>query len=233
MGQLPAIPLTSPSDPAQASSKKGVPAIAWVGIGCGGLIILATIVGGIIFSKVKNKFDEIVKNPEKAAAEWVVSRNPDLKMVSQDQEAGKMTIRTKDGKELTLSYQDISEGRITMTDSDGNMTRIGSSDLSQVPGWVPKPKDFSDPFSTFQSVAGGEITGLFSLKTSLGTDDLQRFYEDASTALKMPTSSSKSMNANGTCVTTLNHSGGGRSLRVMITEKSGVATQVNTNYSEK
>lgn len=210
-----------------------MPAIAWVGIGCGGLLILAIIAGAIIFSKVKGKFDEFARNPEKAAAEMVVSLNPELEMVSQDEEAGEMTIRTKDGEEKTLSYQDIAEGRITVTDAEGNVTRMGSADLSQVPEWVPRAPDLTDAVSTFHSESGGKVIGQFSGKSPMGGEDLKKFHEDAASALGMGSSSSNSMNANGTAVTTLNFSGGGRSLTVVITEKPGQSAQVNTNYSQE
>lgn len=210
-----------------------MPALAWVGIGCGGLLILAIIAGAIIFSKLKGKIDEFSKNPEKAAAEFVVSMNPELEMVSQDEEAGEMTIRTKDGGEVTLSYQDIAEGKITVTDKDGNKTRIGSADLSQVPEWVPRPPDLTDAVSTFHSEAGGKTIGQFSGKSAMGAGDLSSFHESAASGLGLTTSRSGSTTAGGTTVTTLNFSGGARSLTVVITEKTGEPTQVNTNYSQE
>lgn len=204
-----------------------------MGIGCGGLLLLAIIAGAVIFSKIKGKIDEFAQNPEKAAAEMVVSMNPDLEMISQDEESGEMTIRTKDGKEMTLSYQDIAEGRITMTDSEGNMTRFGSADLSQVPEWVPQAPELTDGVSTFHSEVDGKINGQFSGKTPESAEDLKTFYEGAASDLGLSSSSSKSVNANGINVVTLSFSGGGRSITVVITEQTGKATQVNTNYSEK
>jgi hypothetical protein len=229
MDQPPAMPPTSSPTPA----KKGMPTIAWVGIGCGGLLIIAIIVGSVIFSMLKGKFDDFAKNPEKAGAELVVSMNPDLEMVSQDEEQGEMTIRTKDGKEVTLSYKDISEGRITVEDADGNVTNIGSTDLSVVPAWVPRAPDLSDTISTFHTESGSEINGQFSGKTPATADELKTFYGDAASTLGTSSSSNTSMTANGTTVITLSYSGGGKSMKFVITEKSGSATLVNTNYSEK
>lgn len=225
------MPPPPPTIPAPA--KKGIPAIAWVGIGCGGLIIIAIIAGGFIFSKLKGKFDEFAKNPEKAAAELVVATNPELEMVSQDDESGKMTIRTKDGEEMTLSYKDVAEGRITMTDAEGNVTRIGSADLSQVPAWVPKPDGLTDAVSLFHSEAGAKTTGQFSGKTQQDAETLKSFYQKAASDLGMSSSSNTSMSANGTSVNSLSFSDKGRSLTVIVTEKPGEPTQVNTNYSGK
>lgn len=228
MEQPPSVPQT----PSPTPAKKGVPPIAWVGIGCGGFLILAIIVGSFIFSKVKGKFDEFAKNPEKAAAEMMVSRNPHLELVSQDAAQGEMTIRTKDGKEVTLSYKDISEGRITVEDADGNLTDIGSTDLSVVPAWVPRAPDLTDTVSMFHTESGSEITGLFSGRTPAKAGELKTFYEGAASSLGTSSSSNSSMTANGTSVITLDYSGGGKSLKIIITEKPGSATLVNTNYSE-
>ncbi len=104
-------PAAAPVTPA----KKGLPALAWVGIGCGGLVVIAIIVmiiGGVWFTKKAKELGvDFQKNPERAAAELVVNLSPDLEKVSTDEEAGTMTIRKQDGTEMTLTYQDISEGK--------------------------------------------------------------------------------------------------------------------------
>lgn len=222
-----------PTTPATPPAKKGLPAIAWVGIGCGGLLLIGIIVGAILFGIFAGKIKEFAANPEKAGAEMMVSMNPELEMVSQDEGKGEMTIRTKDGDEVTLSYKDISEGRITVKDKDGNETRIGSADLSQVPAWVPRAPDLSDAVSTFHSEGGGKATGQFSGKSSQSIEQLRTFLEGEALSLGMNTSSNSSMNANGTTVVTLDFSGDGKSLTFIITEKPEAKTLVNTNYSEQ
>jgi len=229
MEQPPAMPSTTPP---QATAKKGMPAIAWVGIGCGGLILIGLILAVVGFIMAKGKIEEFAANPEKAGAEMIVSMNPDLEMVSQDDGKGEMTIRTKDGKEMTLSYKDISEGRIQMTDQDGNTTRIGSSDLSQVPAWVPQAPDLSEGISTFHSNAGGKITGQFSGRSGKSLDDLKSFFEGEASSAGLSSSSSSSTNMGATSVATLKFSGGGKTLNIVITEKPGSSALVNTNYSE-
>ena len=44
----------------------------------------------------------------------MVRMNPDVEKVSQDETKGEMTIRTKDGKEMTSRYKDIAEGKFMM-----------------------------------------------------------------------------------------------------------------------
>lgn len=78
-----------------------------------GIILL---VGGWIWGtkKAKELGLDFEKNPERAVAEMVVNISPDLEKISSDEKAGTMTIRTKDGKETTLSYKDISEGKFNL-----------------------------------------------------------------------------------------------------------------------
>ena len=229
MEQPPAMPPTHPSAPA----KKGMPALAWVGIGCGGLILVAIVAAILLFKAGADKIKEFAANPEKAGAEMIVSMNPDLEMVSQDEGKGEMTIRTKDGKEMTLSYKDIAEGKLVMTDAEGNETVIGSGDLSKVPAWVPKAPDLSEAVSTFHSNAGGQVSGQFSGKSGQSADDLKTFFADAASGLGMTSSSTGSTSLNGTTVSTMEYSGGGKSLTIVITETPGSRTLVNTNYTEK
>jgi len=228
MEQQPVMPPAAQPAPV----KKGMPAIAWLGIGCGGLILIGLIVGGILFSVFSKKMKEFAANPEKAGAEMMVSMNPDLEKVSQDDTKGEMTIRTKDGEEVTLSYKDISEGRITVKDKDGNETSLGSAELSQVPAWVPKASDLSDGISTFHSSSGNQSSGQFSGKSEQSLETLKTYFEGEATGLGMSSSSSSSMNSNGTAVVTLGYSGGGKSLTIVITEKPGSPTVVSTAYSE-
>lgn len=206
--------------------------VAWLGIGCGGIILIAIIAGIFLFKAGADKFKEFAANPEKAGAEMIVSMTPELTKVSQDDAKGTMTIRTKDGKEMTLSYKDIAEGKITMTDENGNATTLGSSDLSKVPAWVPKADDLTGGISLYHSDAGSGIAGQFSGKSSKGVEDLKTFFESAATSQGLSSSSNSSMDLNGTAVSTVEYSGGGKSLKIVITEKSGSQTLINTHYSE-
>lgn len=112
MEQPPIMPATT-APPARPPSKKGLSPIAWVGIGCGGvllLIIVALIATGMWgMNKAKELGLDFENDPDRATAELVVSMSPDLEKISSDEEAGTITIRTKDGKVMTLTYTDIKE----------------------------------------------------------------------------------------------------------------------------
>lgn len=206
--------------------------LAWAGIGCGGLLLIALALGVYGFIVAKKKIDEFAANPEKATAEMIISMQPDLKMLSQDEVNGTMTLRTKDGEEMTLSYKDIAEGKIIVTDKDGSTTRIGSSDLSQVPAWVPKPPDLTEGVSLFHSEAGSKITGQFSGKSALVADDVLKYLEGEASNLGFPTASGTRKFLNDVTIITHDFSSDVRSLNVVITEKPGEATLVNTTYME-
>lgn len=228
MEQPPALPPTPHTQPV----KKGIPAIGWVGIGCGGLLLLVIIAITIGFSMFAGKIKEFTDNPEKAGAEMMVSLNPDLEMISQDEEKGEMTIKTKEGKKFTLSYEDIAAGKISMTDEDGATIQIGSADLSKVPAWVPRAPGLFDAVSTFHSQSAEKVEGQFSGKSDQSLDQLRTYFEAEASRLGLTTSSDSSMNMNGTAVVTLNFSGDHKTLVLIVTEKPGSKTLVNTNYSE-
>ena len=225
-------PPPHPVQPPQAPGKKGIPAIAWVGMGCGGLLIVGVIAVGLVISFFKKKIDDFTKNPEKAAAEMVVSMNPDLKKISQNDETGEMTIRTKEGEEITLSYKDISEGRFMVKDKDGNVTQFGSTDLTKVPSWVPQATDLKDGVSLYHGETAKEISGQFSGKSTRSAKDLEAELSSKWAASGISSNNKGVTNVNGTSIITLNYSDEKRKLQIVITEKSGSETLVNTFYSE-
>lgn len=206
--------------------------IAWLGIGCGGILLIAIIAVIWLAKAGVDKFKEFAANPHKTAAEMVIAGNPDLTKLSQDEGKGTMTIRTKDGKEMTFSYRDIAAGKFTVTDADGNATTLGSTDLSQVPAWVPKADDMSDGISIYHTASASGVNGQFSGKSSKGLEDLKSFFESAASGLGLSSGSNSSMNLGGTSVATIEYSGNGKSLKIVMTEKSGSPTLINTNYSE-
>jgi hypothetical protein len=219
-----------PTFPPQAQARKGMPAIAWVGIGCGGLLVIALALGVYGFFIAKKALGEFTANPQKAAAEFVLSRNPAFEKVSHDDAKGTMTIRTKDGQEMTLSYKEIAEGKITLKDKDGNVTQIGSQDLSAVPAWVPKPADLSGGVSLFHTESATEVAGQFAGKSSMDAEAIIAFYESE---FPFTSASGGHQELNGIKVFNKEFRDGKRQVAVVATEQAGQPTQVNVNYSEK
>ncbi|WP_411826998.1 hypothetical protein [Luteolibacter sp. AS25] len=125
MNEQPPLP---PTMPPATTPKKGLHPMAWVGIGCGGLIlvvIIISVIGGIIgANKLKELGVDMNDSPEKITAELIISTNPEYEKISSNDETGEMTIKDKEGNEMTLKYTDIAESRFDR--AEGN-----------VPGAIP------------------------------------------------------------------------------------------------
>lgn len=107
--------------------KKGLHPLAWVGIGCGCLVLLVVgvFVAGTAYVawKAKEVVEDFRENPEKATAKLIAFANPDLELVGTDDEAGTVTFRnTREGKEFTVDYEDIKDGRLTIRTEEGEIT---------------------------------------------------------------------------------------------------------------
>lgn len=121
-----------------AEEKKGLSPLAWVAIGCGGIIIVGFLVFFLLAififqrgramvedatgsSSISEFLEDMEDNPAKTAAETMIRLNPDLETVATDDEAGTITFRNnRTGEEATLNFEDIAEGRFSMTTSEGD-----------------------------------------------------------------------------------------------------------------
>lgn len=174
---------TPPQIPANAPTpKKGMHPLAWVGIGCGGLIVIALIGGALMFKWGKGKFDEIADgmtaDPERAAARTVVGMHPHMELVAEDEEAGQMTVRfTRSGEELTVGYGEIAEGTLEFTASDGTVTTLGQGDLADLPKWVPRYPGAENEVVVYQRGEGSHVRGLLSFSSADSPAVVGDFYE--------------------------------------------------------
>lgn len=106
--------------PAPPPPKKGLSPLAWIGIGCGALVVLAVIGFGVLGWLAKRQIDKYGKNPSLAAAELIVRANPELEVVSSDPEGGTLTIKnTKTGEMVTMNAKDVENGHIEFKTKDG------------------------------------------------------------------------------------------------------------------
>lgn len=194
----------SVDSPQGAPTKKGMGAWGWVAIGCGALLllILGTCFAGGMFlkNKVKGLADDFQKNPAKAAAMLVVKMNPDIELVSSDEE--KMTIKDKKtGEEITVNFEDAKEGKFSFKTKDGEATIDASSakdgggtmtvtgtngqtatfgagsGAGSAPSWLP-----SYPGATvtgnYDADTGDSHAGALTVSTADALDQVMAFYED-------------------------------------------------------
>lgn len=174
--QNPASPGNTPSLPPQPTAgppqKKGMSTGAKVGIGCGAAALVCTVIAAIGIWYLVVKVKSIIDNPEKAAAEFIIERHPDLEAAKFNDEDKTVTVLyKKDGKEYTIDYSQIAEGRIELKDSEGNVITLGSNDISKIPDWVPQPEQASKYYVLYiesnNQVQKGQYTAEL---TSAGTE---------------------------------------------------------------
>jgi hypothetical protein len=96
-------------DPNLPEKKKGLGLLAWLGIGCGGIIVLC-IIGVVAFTAffgkdLKQWAEEAQTNPTRATA-ITMTKVPGLEMVAEDNVNKRYTIREKKTGALTTIYWD-------------------------------------------------------------------------------------------------------------------------------
>ena len=105
--------------------------LTWVLVGCGSFIILGVIafaVGGyFVWSKAKEVgLDPALmqKQPALATAKIMVAMNPDIELVSVDEEKGLITVKDKKtGKTVTINLDQAKEGKVSFeNDGEGEVS---------------------------------------------------------------------------------------------------------------
>jgi hypothetical protein len=252
-----------PPPPGAEAPKKGLSTLAKVLIGCGVVMLLGigscVVVTGYLAKKGINKLESFAKemesDPDAAAyrvAELAIRANPDLTIISSDADAKTITIRDKDGSEITLTIDDLKAGRFTVSEggetatvdfdadeqgggtmtvtSDKGTMVLGAGDASQVPGWVPTyPGARADSFSTVKT--GSETSGTFALHTADSAETVLAFFEEKLEAdgFKVEKMTGETTGALGG---TLTATSGSRTVNVTVVSQEG-ETQGLIAYGEK
>ncbi len=241
--------------------KKGMSPLAWVAIGCGGLAILAVVlvigVVGFGIFKAKEMAQDFQANPAKTAAETIVKLNPELDLMSTDDEAGTVTVKNnKTGEIATLNFEDIAEGKFSVTTDEGEFkmdvsetddggavtftgpegeARFGASaDLGDVPGWVPIYPGAAEAQGTFSSKTAEGLAGLVTAKTEDSSqqvlDHYKQWLEDNGYEIQGTSVNTTPQGSFSGISGTLEASG--RMVNVGVIEQSGEETVVTINYNE-
>ncbi len=251
-------PQSPPPPPAQppAAKKKGLSPVAWILIGCGGILLLVFLAMGACSIFVAKKAKDFAENPARSAAEMIVRVNPDLELVGTDDDAETITIRSKEsGEEMTFDWSEIQEGNfsfssdegefrvnasgdedgavVTMTGDDGEKTQFfGAGSEADVPSWIPMADGATDVQSTFSMRNDEQTSGAFTYKTSSSIADVTSFYgdelEDAGFEVSRNTYSASGRDSASITGTRNNDAD---TIMVAIAEESG-DTQVVVNYTD-
>ena len=189
----------------QQPKKKGLGPVAWIAIGCAGLILLGIVavgVGGFFVAKKGAELvEEIQDNPAKSMAEMAIKMNPETEFISSDDES--VTFETKDGEVVTMNFEDIQQGRFSMTTEEGETSTVtfgpaglegttrdsegqetdfnifgGGGDTSNVPDAVKYPgADGVTPMIASRSAS--KWSGMLSYKTDSSLDEVVEWQESA------------------------------------------------------
>ena len=172
-----------PAGPA-GGKKKGP--LFWILGGCGVLVLLGgiTFVGTGLFvaKKVSDagmSTDLLKKNPALAAAKLMVAANPDVEVVSMDEDKGVITIRDKkSGKTITMNAEDIKNGKLSFEDeSTGEKMTLGADKDAKLPEWVPSYPG-SKPEGSISATGGDSEGGMAHFKTPDAGPKVLAFYTD-------------------------------------------------------
>ena len=107
---IPGSPPTPSTVPVPGPAKKGLSPLAWVGIGCGGVVVLGlvalVVLGVSVFNwgrdaleeatgeqSLSDIIDNLEDDPAKTLAEAAIRLNPEFEQVNTDDDAGTITFR--------------------------------------------------------------------------------------------------------------------------------------------
>lgn len=246
-----------PPPTAQPPGKKKVSPWVWVLGGCLVLIVVILLLMGactwFVADEVKDMAADFEANPAKAAAEMAVRLNPDLELISSDEEAGTMTVRQEStGEEITLDFDEIAEGRFSFETDEGESTisfdpqgeggvtfegpegktTFGANAGGDLPSWIALYPGASEPQGAYSSTTGDQRSGAVSFRTTDPVARVLEFYERSLKATGLEVSKT-TFTAQGSDGGMLNGSSEEpqRSVTVMVNEEDG-ETAIAVNYTE-
>jgi len=248
------------SNGAQAPERKGLHPLAWVGIGCGVLIVIvasAMLIGGFFLARtVKNVAEDFEDNPGLATAKLIVKATPELEEVDVDEEAGTMTIRnTKTGELITVDFEDIKEGRFSWTadgeevtvdvseaesgtvkvessDGEGFALTTGAAVSEEIPEWVPIYPG-SEPANRGTMKTDDSISGNFTAGSEDSVAAVLEFYRETlkSAGFQVNVNTYSGSDNEGALING-SAEDDGKTVVVLIGDDDG-STTINVTYSSK
>jgi hypothetical protein len=191
----------------QTPERRGLGTLAWIGIGCGVLLVVVVIALAVASWFVVGKARQVAEdfdvegNPALAAARMIVRLNPELEEVDVDEEEGTITVRNTDtGEEITVDFEDLDQGRISWKTGDQEVTidasggegeevisvtgdegewklSTGGTGAGDVPDWVPVYPE-TEPVASHVFEGSEGVRGTCQLETDDGAAQVIDFYQD-------------------------------------------------------
>lgn len=244
------------------AQKKGLGPLAWIAIGCGGLIVIglviAVVAGVFVAKKGKDFLTEMEKNPGLTTARTIVRLNPELEEVGVDEDNETITVRnTKTGEEYTFDWSDVKDGKLrfksgekevtfdAQQDGEGGTLKVSGGDegggfelstgnavTEPIPDWVPVP-DGAEPTNRHSMTLDKGLNGGFQLDSKLPVADVLDFYRERLEAAGYTASVNTFDGEGGTGgMVNGNDANGGRSVVVMARSEDGTTT-VTVSYHQE
>lgn len=214
-----------PQFPRYEVKPKGLPALAWMGIGCAGIIFIGIVCVMLAGFWGYGKMKTFASMPGKTGAELVIRMNHDLEKISENDVTREMTLRVKStGKLITLKYDDLARG---------HFPQFVKGDLAKVPSWVPHYPAAADEAAAMQLEDANQVSGVLTFTTSDSIVAIKKFYEEEAGKLGFGDRRSSCLNIGGTENLSLECSGGKRAVSVSVAGKSGGLLNVLVGYTEK
>jgi hypothetical protein len=247
--------------PPYPPARKKTSPIVWVLVILGSLFLIFVLLAGAGVYYVKRKINQVGvsaemlrRNPALASAKIAAAMNPNIEVVSFDEDRQVLTFRDKKtGKVSSISFENAKNGRwsytedgkrvdVTTTAQGPNGTievkgpdgvvKMGGS-VSDLPAWVPQYPG-STPENAVTSNQPNESGGVFHFKTKDSVDAVLNFYSTRaqSAGLKV-TNTTKSQAQNETTgVLTAQDDESKRTLTIGVTAEDG-ENGVTVTYSTK
>lgn len=219
-----------------APPKKGLPPLAWAGIGCGGLILIAAI--GVAFfalSVGKSVMKNFKEHPALPMVDAVLGAHPEIERRAEDKEAGSVTLVSKTtGNQVKASYEDLVHGRVLIPDASGTPIPLLQGDLTKLPSWVPRYPGASGLSSLGHQDLPDRIHGILIMETTDPVADVEKFFEtEAGKLFTSSATSRSSIEINGVQRSKFSFSGGKKKIEIMVHGKSGSPLTVMVAYTEE
>lgn len=141
----------------QPTPRKPLPPLAWAGIGCGAVTLLAILVGLGVFLWARDRFDGFTRSPDSLLAEQVADFLPNYDWVDPAEADGPPLLRDRESGEM------VEFDPATLFQDDAPPTPGVTTDPP--PAWLPAYPGASHPDSLRRTHAG-QIRGLFTFTTA-------------------------------------------------------------------
>jgi len=168
-------PVVIPPLPAKTPKKGRF--LFWALGGCILLLIVALIVGLFIAHRLGLNSGP----PGAALAKLLLRNNPEIEIVSVDEDRGIIRVRDKkSGRVLTIDLENAQEGKIVLTDGTHQKLEIKTrgGDEVRLPAWLPPYPNAESAGATGFNANQGK-SGSFSFKSQDSVEAVAAFYEKA------------------------------------------------------